>query len=90
MNNGNFSDDLEDCFEISEFHVQLEKGREIVLLHRLRCELNELKPIVLELYEGSEESGSCDEMIGKVNQIVNSLSHLICLTFGGKQCQRQN
>ena len=31
----NFSDDLEDCFEITDFHVQLEKGREILALLRI-------------------------------------------------------
>jgi len=91
INNSNFSEDLDDCFEISEFHVQLEKGREIVVLHRLRCELNELRDIVPELYERSEnESGQCEDIVAKLNQIVNSLSQLICSAFGGKKCQRQN
>lgn len=106
INTNNFSEDLDDCFEISEFHIQLEKGREIVLLHRLRCELNDLNCIVPELYESidmkiSDDNGtssngissheiSADDIIGKVNQIVNSLSQLICLAFGGKKCQRQN
>ncbi len=88
INNNNFSEDLEDCFEISEFHVQLEKGREIVVLHRLRCEL---KSFVLELYEYSEnEIEQYDEIIKKLNQIVNNLSQLICTALGGKKCQRQN
>lgn len=91
INKNNFSDDLDDCFEISEFHIQLEKGREIVVLHRLRCALNEIKPIILELYEGSDdEIGLCEDIIGKVDQIVNSLSQLICSSFGGKKCQRLN
>lgn len=91
IKNSNFSEDLEDCFEINEFHIQLEKGREIIVLHRLRCVLNELKPFVQELYEGSDaETKVCEDMIGKINQIINSLSLLICLAFGGKKCQRQN
>lgn len=90
INLSNYSQDLDDCFEITEFHVQLEKGREILLLHRLRCELNDLNTDVVELYEGSEETISSDDLIGKIYQIVNSLSQLICLAFGGKKCQRQN
>ena len=30
---------LEDCFEVTGFHVQSPRGREIALLHCLRCEL---------------------------------------------------
>ena len=30
---------LEDCFEVTGFHAQLEAGKEIVRLHGLRCEL---------------------------------------------------
>lgn len=88
INNNNFSDELDDCFEISDFHVQLEKGREIVILHRLRCEL---KLFVLELNEYSNnEIEQYEDMIKKLNQIVNNLSQLICTAFGGKKCQRQN
>lgn len=91
IKSNNFSEDLDDCFEITEFHIQLEKGREIVVLHRLRCALNEIKPLVQELYEDKDaETELCEDMIRKLNQIVNSLSQLICLAFGGKKCQRQN
>jgi ethanolamine utilization cobalamin adenosyltransferase len=86
----NFSSTLEDCFEITEFHVQLEKGKEIINLHKLRCSLQELEPMVQELYENSNEENARNELIiGKVNQIINSLSQLICSAFGGKRCQRQ-
>lgn len=95
INRNNFSEDMEDCFEISEFHIQLEKGREIILLHKLRCELNDLKLMVPDLYEVnddklSQDVISSDDIVGKMNQIVNSLSQLICLAFGGKKCLRQN
>ena len=90
INADNFSDDLDDCFEITEFHMQLEKGREIIVLHRLRCDLREIEPYVLELYENSDdENVMCagKEVIGKVNQIVNTLSQMICSVLGGKKCQ---
>lgn len=91
INNNNFSEAPEDCFEISEFHVQLEKGREIVILHRLRCALKELGDIVPELYEcGDNDSIQSGDIIAGLNQIINSLSQLICSAFGGKKCQRQN
>jgi ethanolamine utilization cobalamin adenosyltransferase len=85
----NFSEDLDDCFEITEFHMQLTKGKEIIILHKLRCALREIEPVVLELYEGSNDE-LCNDVIGKVNQIVNTLSQMICSVFGGKKCQRKS
>jgi len=91
INKKNYSDDLDDCFEISEFHIQLEKGREIIVLHRLRCALNEVKLTILEVYEHDDDAaGLYEDIISNVNQIVNSLSQLICSAIGGKKCQRQH
>lgn len=45
---------LEDCFEVTGFHAQLEAGKEIVRLHGLRCELRCLEA---EL-SGGRKSGS--------------------------------
>ncbi|HEY8891978.1 MAG TPA: ethanolamine utilization protein [Clostridium sp.] len=91
INEKNFSDDLDDCFEITELHMQLKNGRKIIILHRLRSDLREIEPAVLELYEGSEnENELCTEVIGKVNQIVNTLSQMICSVLGGKECQRKS
>lgn len=90
INENNFSDNLDDCFEITEFHMQLEKGKDILILHRLRCALQEIEPLVLELFISSnEENELCEDIIRKVNQIINSLSQLICSTYGGKKCQKQ-
>lgn len=89
INNSNFSDDLEDCFEITEFHMQLERGREIIILHKLRCTLKEFQVFLLELCEESDEKNQIyEEIIKKVNQIINTLSQLICSIFGGTKCQR--
>jgi len=90
INTDNFSDDLDDCFEITAFYMQLTKGREIIILHRLRCGLREIEPVVLELYEGNDDNELCKEAIGKVNQIVNTLSKMICCVLGGEKCQRKN
>lgn len=89
INAENFSEDLDDCFEITEAHMQLKQGRKIIILHRLRCDLREIEPIVLELYEGNDEQ-LCTEVIGKVNQIINTLSQMICSVLGGKECQRKS
>ena len=86
----NFSSNLGDCFEITDFHMQLEKGREILTLHRLRCALQEMEPLMQELLCSSkEEKEWYEDMIGKINQMINRLSQLIHLTVGGTQCLRK-
>ncbi|WP_312426113.1 hypothetical protein [Lacrimispora sp.] len=65
---------FEDCFEITGFHAQSEKGKEILLLHRLRCSTREL----------AAEAGS-----ENLNPVINRLSQMICLEYGGKTCQRK-
>lgn len=86
----NFSDYLDDCFEITEYHIQLAKGKEIIALHRLRCALREFDLDVLEFLNSSnDENKQCKEVIGKVNQITNTLSQLICTTVGGERCQKK-
>ncbi len=90
INENNFSEDLGDCFEITEFHIQLGKGKEIISLHRLRCALREMEFDLREFFSGcDDEKEQCEEMIGKVNQIINTLSQLICYTAGGEKCQRK-
>lgn len=90
INVNNYSLDLDDCFEITEFHMQLKKGRDIIILHRLRCALREIEPLILETYEDSEDENElCNDIIGKINQIINALSQMICSIFGGRKCQRK-
>lgn len=89
INEENFSDDLGDCFEITEFHIQLGKGKEIINLHRLRCALREMEFDIIEFFSGGGDEKQCEEMIGKVNQIINTISQLICYTAGGEKCQRK-
>jgi ethanolamine utilization cobalamin adenosyltransferase len=86
----NFSSNLGDCFEITDFHMQLGKGREILTLHRLRCALQEMEPLMQELLCSSKkEKEWYEDMIGKINQMINSLSQLIHLTVGGNKCLRK-
>ena len=90
INCENFSEDMEDCCEITDFHVQLEKGKEILALHRLRCVLREIEPVMLQAFEGNDAAiGPCMDAIGKVNQIINTISQMICAAVGGKECQRR-
>lgn len=82
-----FSNDLGDCFELTSFHAQLEKGVEIVALHHLRCTLGELEPAIVEAFSNQKDN-LCSEIMNKVRQIINSLSQLICQCTGGKTCQK--
>lgn len=88
INVDNFSDSLDDCFEITELHIHLKTGRKIIILHRLRCILCEIEPTVLELCEGSDDE-LYKEAIGMVNKIINTLSQMICSICGGETCQRK-
>lgn len=88
----NFHCEMSDCFEITEFHMQMEKGKEIVILHKLRCILRETDVSIAEKYldTGSEEDDQLYHLVsGKINQIINTLSQLICTGFGGTTCQRK-
>lgn len=77
----NFSEEMEDCFEITSFHAQSERGKDVIRLHRLRCLLRELAPQVKEVLG--------DDKNKQLHQTINSLSQLICLVFGGKTCQKK-
>ncbi|MEQ7049722.1 cobalamin adenosyltransferase [Paenibacillaceae sp. P-4] len=83
-------EDAGDCFEVTEFHIQLEKGREIALLHRLRCALRELGFGMLEAAAGSPQEKPEEPIVAGINFMINELSSLICRTTGGGTCQRQN
>ena len=87
INNENFYNNIDDCFEITEFHMQLEKSKEILKLNVLRCTLREVLPIVFEIYRENDEFGN--EIVKNVNAIINSLSQMICLAVGGEKCQRK-
>ena len=84
MNEGNFSSDLGECFEITSFHIQADKGKEILLLHRLRCALYEVQVVVMETHC----TNKC--ITERLNQIINRISQLICTAFGGNECQRKD
>ena len=83
INADNFSKDLGDCFEITSFHLQIAKGKEILLLHRLRCALYEFQVVLMEIHCTNKEIPE------RVNQIINRLHQMICIAFGGDGCQRQ-
>lgn len=88
INQNNFREDLEDCFEITEFHMQFEKSSEILKIHSLRCELREIICMVEDAYGEDDDLGKM--IAGNVNSIVNTLSQLICSTVGGIKCQKEN
>ena len=91
INEENFSTNMDDCFEITEFHVQLCKGKEIIILHQLRCALREIELEVLEyINDCGDENKQCEEAVKNINQIINTLSQLICSTVGGEKCQKKS
>lgn len=85
INGENFSQSLGECFAITEFHMQMEKGREMLLLARLRSQLEELDA---DLADFISDEAMQEQVSGKLNQIINTLSQMICGALGGKECQR--
>lgn len=78
----NFSNDIGECFPITDFHMQLPKGKQILLLHRLRCNLYEVQITVMEVQCTNRD------VTERINQIINRLSQMICTALGGNGCQR--
>lgn len=84
INEENFSQCIGDCFEITEFHMQLEKGHQIMLLARLKAALEEMDTDLPDMLEEKlAKQVSC-----KLNRIINTLSQMICSAVGGTECQR--
>ena len=75
----NFSSEVEEPFEVSGFHIQLAKGKEILLLHELRCALYEFRVVLLEVHCTNKEIPE------RVNQIINRLHQMISVAFGGNE-----
>lgn len=88
INSMNCTSDIDDCFEVTEFHMQLEKSNSILKIHMLRCSMWELKYEITSTYESKDENLK-KSIINNINLIINSLSQLICLAVGGKECQRK-
>lgn len=85
INDDNFSQCIGSCFEITEFHMQLEKGHQILVLERLRAQLEEMDADLADLLENRELH---DSVSRELNRIINTLSQMICSAVGGTECQR--
>lgn len=84
----NCSDNLGRFLEINEFHIRLEKGKTIALLNYLRASLREVEPAILEIYWNEEQQAcSRQDLIEKVDLIINVLSIMMWKFSGGQKCQ---
>lgn len=78
---------MEVDIDITDFHIQLEKGRDILNLHRLRCGLEEIEPSVYQLWEYDDDKIELYEnIIIKLHQLINRLSQEIYYILGGVKC----
>lgn len=89
MADADFPEDNGDCFEIRGHHIQLAAGKEIIIMHRLRCSLRELKADIKEDFSKAQTDTIYDEAEKIINQIINTLSQLICDAVGGMTCQKE-
>jgi ethanolamine utilization cobalamin adenosyltransferase len=82
------ANNLEKYFDIDQFHVRLEKRKTIALLNHLRASLCEVEPALLETYWNEEQQAcSHEDLIEKVNLIINILSIMIWRYLGGQKCK---
>lgn len=76
------SAEKKDPFEVSSFHMQLPNGKEILLLNKVRCYVQLLAEEVNE--KATEDRKEYLAVSARLNQIINTLSHLISKEVGGK------
>ena len=74
----NWDSQMEDCFEVTGVSRPIPRGREIVRLHLLRCTLRQLAGKI----PGHQRK--------LVYPVINRLSQMICLAFGGNTCQKKH
>lgn len=61
--------------------VRMESMETLLLLMQMDIE---------EAFENCVDDKQCEEVTGKVNQIINTLSQMICYAAGGETCQRRD
>jgi len=76
------SAERKDPFEVTSFHMQLPNGREILLLNKLRCSVQLLAEEVNE--KATEDRKEYLIVSARLNQVINTLSHLMSEEVGGK------
>lgn len=82
----NFSCPLSACFEVTDFHMQMPKGKEMLLLARLR---GDVEAFAVEAEDIVKDANAQQLVNTRLNQILNTLSQMICSAMGGSECQRQ-
>ncbi len=82
----NFHCDNGHCFEITEFHMQMPKGKEMLILDKLR---SEIEAFSIESEDLVGDAQLQQQLFSKLEQLINSLSQMICTAMGGSECQRQ-
>lgn len=84
----NCSNNLEKYFDIHNFHGQLHQGKTMAQLNHLRVSLREVEIAILEAY-WNEERQACtrEDLIEKVNIIINVLRIMMWKCQGGQKCK---
>lgn len=84
----NCSNNLEKYFDIQNFNGQLQQGKMMARLNHLRVSLREVEISILEAY-WNEEQQACtrEDLIEKVNIIINVLRIMMWKCQGGQKCK---
>lgn len=84
----NCAHNLEKYFDIHNFNGQLQQGKTMARLNHLRVSLREAEIAILEAY-WNEEQQACtrEDLIEKVNIIINVLRIMMWKCQGGQKCK---
>lgn len=74
--------------DITEFHIQLEKGKEILILSELKLVLEELL-IDIPVCFTAEEGERSYKISNRVKDIIKDINSMIHAAYGGNVCQRK-
>lgn len=72
--------------DITEFHIQLEKGNEILLLSELKLILEEFLIDIPSYFTGEDRERS-SKVSNRIEDIIKEISLMIHAAYGGNVCQ---
>ncbi len=87
INEENCCQDLDSCFEIKDFHIQLSNGKLLAQMNFLRAKMRLARIDCTNLFADFEDEKRRITVIESFNRIINKLSQLMCTAAGVQECR---